>query len=641
MAQLHIGLDLGGDTLKIAFAYEDRGFIRYGKFSNKSRLTQIAFPALAYYDQANAKWFFGDQIGKQSESFITIVKIKNLISLLSINSDRNVWERNKAYYYNGDQFPKFNFPARRKIFDNYQEMIESGRTFAVEGCTPQSVCEDFFDYAKSLVEERKKELESYTNLTFNEIKVAVVHPSSVGDEYVHELSMLIEKSFGSMPTKILSTNKALAMNAIHRNMVAPNEDFLVFDMGEEDIAVVRAGILKGNVIIDGVEGHSDPLPIGGIDVDEAIITYLEKSISERETLGSPSCGQEGHICESGVYGKQYLLMKDIKKAKVIFSKNVDGEYFPNGVPVTFCWDLCIQRRITKEDLRKSIGVTDKTGVAQQIVDYIIGELKLPINHDIRKIFISGGLTETYSLLEYIKQELSALPNHVEVCTFDDNRNIGNDFTILSYEDSVFAPSVGGAIVSLKNIDIKTVTSLSYATWVYDSNVKVLDIFVDRGTPIEAGDVFTTTINLRGWGVPSDEEMYSTYVTREKIKQNRYNGKWSFSQGGQVIIGEPGSASRMKACSDIGLHVVTGGKRGQIYFKYRGRRVYVSRDYKIVAEEGIRVDKNGRATPIIRNVSPDSYVMIASSATSTNYERVRASMLEICTEGLNVIDITNE
>lgn len=639
--KLHIGLDLGGDTLKIAFAYENGGIIKYGKFSNKSLITQIAFPALAYYDESDRNWYYGDQIGKQSESFITIVKIKNLIALLSVRSKKRTWEKNKAYYYKGNEFPKFNFPARKEVYDDYKEMVDEGRTFKVAKSTPHSVCQSFFNYVKEVVVNRKSDLEKQLGFIFGDVEIAAVYPSSVGDEYVSELSELINNSFGKYPFKVLSANKALAMYAVHRNMVKKGEDFLVFDMGEETISVVRAGISGDNVIIDGVEGHNDPLHIGGVDVDEAIINYLEKGISERETLGTPTSGEDGHICESGVYGKQYLLMKDVKKAKVIFSKTYENGYFENGVPITFSRDLCIQRRITKDDLRKSVGITANSGVAKEIADYVVSEIKRPINRDIKKIFISGGLTETYSLLDFIKSSVYAASKKVEVCTFDDNVCSGNDFTILSYEDSVFAPSVGGAIVSLKDIDIKTVTSLSYATWVYDQNVKVLDIFVDRGTPINEGDLFTTTINLRRWGVPDNEEMFSTFVTSKEIKKRSSSNNWTYSGGGMFVIGEPGSPARKKATSDIGLRTVTGGKRGQIYFKYRGNKVYVSSEYKIIAKEGIKVDKNGRATPIIKNVSGVDYVLITTNPNVGRFERARACDIEICTEGLNVINVTNE
>ena len=109
--------------------------------------------------------------------------------------------------------------------------------------------------------------------------------------------------------------------------------------------------------------------------------------------------------------------------------------------------------LTKADFKKCIGVTDNDGGAKRILTYIYDEIKKPVNHDIKKIFLSGGLVETYSLLDYIKTSISKDFSRIKVCTFEDNIKKGNDFSILAYEDSVFSPSIGGAIASLKNIEI--------------------------------------------------------------------------------------------------------------------------------------------------------------------------------------------
>jgi len=78
-----IGLDLGSDTMKIAYAYTADGAERSGKIScGDTSLTAI--PAVAYFDAENDKWYFGEQVDKAAEeSFITVVKIKRLLSLLS------------------------------------------------------------------------------------------------------------------------------------------------------------------------------------------------------------------------------------------------------------------------------------------------------------------------------------------------------------------------------------------------------------------------------------------------------------------------------------------------------------------------------------------------------------------------------
>ncbi len=642
MQKIHIALDLGGDSLKIAFAYNDNGNIRYGKLSNKSKLTQVAIPSLAYYDIDAQKWFFGHEIGKQSESFLTVVKVKDLISLLvdneALSADADV---NATYYRKNNHFPKFYFPSRRKMMEDFGEMVNKGMTFIVNGSTPETVCLNYFRYVYALVKERLTALQRALKVVFDEICVAIVHPSNVGDEYLNELTSIIRQTFGVNPTKVLSTNKSLAMNALIRNMVKNGDEFLVFDMGEESINVVRAGVVNGSVAIYGLEGHSYPLEIGGNDIDEAIFNYIENTITSRETIGTPSVGAQGHITESSVYDKQYLLMKDIKKAKVIFSKQVDDtEYFKDGVPVTLVRDLVIQRNLTSENVKESIGVSNNNGVARQILDYVVKELSLPINHDINKILLSGGLVETYSLLGYLKENLSKRFSKLQVLSFDDNVKSSSEYAILSYEDSVYAPAVGGAIISLNDIQIKTITSLSYATWVYNGDYKVLDIFVSRGTEFKDGSIFTTNIRLRNEGVPKNEEMFSTYITMDDVKKYGYERCWPITSDKMFVIGEPGTQSRRHAQRLIDLKVVSGGVNGKIYFTHNNHQCKLMPGSFITAKEGVIVDKNGRATPIIYNTTGPKYVEI-QYLNSSMVHHVKATDIKICTNGLKTIMVSND
>lgn len=630
---LNIGLDLGGDTIKIAFAIEGGNSVVYGKFSGNSKLTQIAIPAIGYYDTDKEKWYYGDQIPKQSSSFLTVVKIKNLITLLAKQED-DIWETNKRYYYEGHQFPKFFFPARRKMLDDFDYMVEKGMTFTCERFTPQEVCLEFFDYIKQLIDQRRQELNNVWNEDFDSYRIAIVHPSSVGKEYINELSYLIESTIGVKPFKVLNSTKALSMYAFHRGIVGNGESFLVFDMGEEDISVTRAGFLHNQIFVDGVEGHNEPLALGGIDVDQAIVEYIYDSISERETLGSPSAGKKGHIFERGVYGKQYLLMKDVKKAKVILGKPLrEDSVFNEGVPITLSWDLFVQRRFTKEDFKKSIGSQTNSGVAQKICDYIIDEVTRPINHDVKKVMLSGGLAETYSLIDYVKQKLAEEKIKVEIITFDDYCYEGDCFKILSYEDSVFAPAIGGAIVSLKDIVIKTILSLSYATWVYVDRVKCLSIFAERGEIIDGGREFVEAYTVSDEGT-LQEELFSTHITKEDIVANRYNGVWKYTQSGWLIIGDDGSRERKHAEKTFALKTVSGSKKAKIVFKHDGRTCRVLNNEKVKFEEGISVDPNGVATPIIRNVSPrERIVPICYLDGSTRLRHVSARSIEVTPIGL--------
>ena len=79
---LNICFDLGNDTLKIVYAYKEGRGIHFGKF-NSAAINQSAIPSNAYYDEDNNKWYFGNEIDVvNTESFITVVKIKQLLLLL-------------------------------------------------------------------------------------------------------------------------------------------------------------------------------------------------------------------------------------------------------------------------------------------------------------------------------------------------------------------------------------------------------------------------------------------------------------------------------------------------------------------------------------------------------------------------------
>ncbi len=654
--KLHIGLDLGGDTIKISYATEKGGKVVYGKITEKGVGSQIAIPALAYYDEQNAKWYFGNDLNKYGfESFITVVKIKSLLSLLT-KPDKPVikpsadgspipaakkkeakrewqrrlaeWESNVAYYNKESYFPKFFFPVERAFLSNYQKMVEDEMTFSAPGHTPKSVCEAFFKYVKGIVDSRKAELEGELGFTISGYEVAFVHPAKTGDEFLEEGGRLIELAFGVKPSKVISSNKALALYAQHRGDVKSGESFLVFDMGEESLSVVQATLFGDQVAIDGVEGHSEPTEIGGNDIDRAIVHFLEDKIANRETAGTPSAGNKGHLVEGSVYSKRYLLMKEVKRAKVIFSKPLrKGSIFESGVPVTFRCELDVTSEITKDEVKSCIGVQRGNGIACKIVDYIFRELTLPINKRVKKIFLSGGLVETYSLLDFIKSELAQEKRKVEVISFDDGRTTGSEFTILSHEDSVFAPSIGGAIVAFKNITINTVLSLSYGTWAmgryipatdrdlnFGKDGKYLSIFANRGDVIGPNGTKYLTKNpfvLGGSGV-TREEMFSLLETDADIQaacsdpKNYEDTAWEYcetSEGKHLVIGNPQDEKRKVLMKTVGLTRVAGGEKGRIYMMYGDKYLRLKNDKdKISIKEGVFFDKNGVAKPIIENVT---------------------------------------
>lgn len=664
--RVDIGLDLGNDTLKIAYALKTGDdAVEYGKFSVSDSLSVVAVPAIAYYDTDAHKWLYADEVDRSGNtSFVTVVKIKNLISMLHYNGNAEITASNSKFYRTKDQFPKFYFPVRKKVLADFKEMVRLDRTFTAQSYTPQTVCEGFFAYVAKKSFKRLRELAEARGINEEiETRIAVVYPPKVGEEYINELKRICALTFDKPINSALTSTKALGMFAYKRGAIRSNENALVFDMGDEDISVARVGIVKnagkssgrfeslirgGNkdtIVVDGADGHSDPFALGGQNVDERIEAYIERAISRCETMGTPSAGSDGHIAERGLHSKQYLFMKDIKKAKVILSRELSSRsLFKDGVPVTVARSVMIQRKVTRDMLKNCVG-TDGTGegegIARDIADYIINEIKLPVNRGVSKIFLSGGLTETYSLLEYIKSRISSDPETrgIAVMTFDDDRTLddmspvstadgvhapmtGDMFTVLSHEDSVYAPAVGGAIVSVLDLKVPTALSLTYGTWGYKEGRKVFIPFVERGAQLDESKPTTfPTSPFKTSGVRvDDEEIYACALSYDDIAQKTVSGidYYEVSESADprsprkayMLVGEiSGDASlvatREKCQRIAGLRTVAGGSGSGIVYLYNDRRVELldpQKTTKVRFREGIKVTPDGRATPFIENAS---------------------------------------
>ena len=81
---LDITVDLGGDSLKLAYGYVDKnGDAVLGKIAEEGYKTQIGIPAVAFLSKKSRKWLYGYQVDESCElDFTTVVRIKGLFSLL-------------------------------------------------------------------------------------------------------------------------------------------------------------------------------------------------------------------------------------------------------------------------------------------------------------------------------------------------------------------------------------------------------------------------------------------------------------------------------------------------------------------------------------------------------------------------------
>lgn len=643
-SKLHLCFDLGGDTLKVSYAFKLGKTINYGKLAGKGN---ESFPAVAYYDRDENKWLYADEVGRKNiQSYITLVKIKTLIKFLQKNNNRKILAKNGVYYREKNVFPKFYFPEKKKLLDDVSKSEESGMTFVANGFTPQKVCEGFFAYICKEIRDSIASLEKAKAIQFSSIVITIVYPFNIGVEYVTELKRLIGNAFGIAISAAISSPKALSLFAYHRGQMNMDDKVLVFDMGEEQLSVVKASRYSSGLALDCVDGHNLPLDIGGINIDEAIADYLEKSIERRETIGTPSYGDVGHVNESGSYAMQYQLMKEIKCAKKYFSSDVDGDYWKRyGVPIRLYRETVICRRLTLDDFENSIGLkgedADKSVVAK-IIKYIVRELKRPINQDVTKIFFAGGLAETYGLLELIVRRLRRYNKELTILTFDDFNVCQDGYSILSHEDSAYASATGGAVVSLCAYKTNTVFSVSYGTWVYRRTHqelgKILSIFVERGE-CAVTDRYgcckkLTKSTYTGDGVGEEikfEMIFSVNVTSQEIidgsgaiaelsneERRKYYFKGSSEESAAIRIGneryEFGEKSKLSAneCELVdaretakkvlGLKVLSGGKDSAIWFYYmlNGQRVRIGIQKGIYFKEGIIIDADGRAMPYIEN-----------------------------------------
>ena len=646
---LDVVIDLGSDSLKIAYGYKlpRSSKVFLGKFAGDNLDTQIGIPAVAFLSPATKTWLFGNQVEASGESdFTTVVRIKSLMSLLARIPDKAVWKSNEEYYFRKRRFPKFYLPKDKQDMEAFAKMEETNRTFD-GGKTPQAVCEEFFLYVAGIVAQGVRELQEKKELNFLETHYSVVYPSKVGSEYVSELVRIVEKTFRTKVSKSLSSVKALGMYAFHNGMVANGERFLVFDIGEEYVSVAKGWFTNGQMYIDGQEGHKTPAELGGTKIDEAMREYLESSIVERETFVTPSYGQTGHINEGCMDSKKYQLLKDLKSAKRILSSPIsDDELYEKGVPLLICRDTYVQRFFTKKELTQCLGILNKsqTGAAWELAKYIDEEVSEKINDDVQKVFIAGGVIETYSLDGFIKSLLQKSNPSKTVLTFDDEQGLDEDGALKIYanESSVYAAVLGGSVVAVNNLEIKTVLSLSYGTWAYvgGTEPKVFSQFANKGQELNANKP-TKFYNASTYSyqvVPfhdkesrfegiEEDEIFSTIVTKEDILAGRESGK-TVSSGGKTYrleykldfngkrhlsVGNEKSSYRIAAEQIFKLKSVV---KSDIWFYHGGRRVRIRKclydtaaNRQVLFKEGIVVDTSGVAEPIVENVSESFNVTI--------------------------------
>ena len=625
---LNLSIDLGSDSLKIAYAYKIYSQVYYGKLtlSSDSKKINSIIPAIALYNTASSSWIFANDAEENSSSdFSFIVKIKDLLALLQFNEDTKIYSSNMKYYKYATIFPKFYFPNPPKISEknlldfSYKE--KNDMTFDGK-ITPQTLCENFFKYIAQIVLEKINIMGHAQDIEFDNIKIVQIFSPNDTEPYIDEISRLITLSFGKSPLKKLNSTRALCVLADYQKKLPDGEDILVFDMGEKKISssTTRAGSSGSKrIIVDGVDGHREPLPNGGSDFDLIVAQKLIETINNVETTGYPSRGKEGFKSNSVLHSKEYLLLQNIKTTKMIFSMAKDEYNYYNTLPISIERETHIQTMISLDMFQSWIGIKGNNGVARNIVDYIYDELSRKINKKVNTVFLAGGLIETIGLLDYINTQINKKMNRrISFRTFDlsFSQNNINYYPIEEFEDSTYSIALGGAIFLLENYKIDVCLPLTYGTWAYgSSDLKLLRVFKDEnGKEMYKGDIIPQTNKLLELGVfefnthapecIEGEEFYSLNIT-EKELANRFGRSTMYFNNQYLIVGEPKSKERTAVEEFFDIKTVSGNtndinRSSKIVYFYNNRQIKFLDALTIYFDEGVTLDKNGKMTPFIRN-----------------------------------------
>lgn len=644
---IDVAIDLGSSSLKIAFSYVDgKGKVHFGKLTDSQSTSEMGVPAIAFFDDKSGKWLFGSQVSNAlAKDFSTVVGIKSMISLLS--------QKNDAKYYTDNKFPKFYLPGERKDINSFDDILEQERFFTNKS-TPKQVCEEFFDYVADFVKKEIREFEKSESITFKNLRVSLVYPSHIGAVYIKELTRLAEKSFSTKVYKSLSAVKALGILASIRGLIGNGEKFLVFDIGEEYIAVAKTWVTDGQPYLDGADGHKGAEKIGGIDIDKAICDFVEEKIRDRETIFTDSAGKLGHVYEICTDSQKYRFLKEIKKAKHILS----GNFSLDSVMLYIMRECIACKEITVAEVEKIIGVNDddEISVANQLYEYIFSEAMQVKNNDVTKIILAGGVAGTLGLDRYLKRRLNAAVAdsgadraRFEIVRFNGDHKEKWDskqYLVSAEESSSYAPALGGAIVAAKEIDIKIMLTKSYGT-VTAQRIElnggrheekyVLSIFADKGSelkhlePTRFVSSFRYPISYSEFSenlddADSKDEIVSTNISEKDI-QSRLHERVNSSDKKGFVYGKFPSKSISRQMVEVGNSMVddttgeeknpvrkmfnelTEGKTeiySSIHIFHNGKRVRIKLakrpesgdSIEIGFYQGILVDPDGFANVII-------------------------------------------
>lgn len=573
--KIYFGVDLGSDSLKISFAFEEsKEKLVTGKLALNPFHDRIS--ACAYYDQDANKWYFADEIDRIINRYChNIVKIKDLILLLE--------DPLTNYLYYSEIFPKFSVKSR--AFSDAVVNGDDSKYFVSGGYSPKYICELFFEYAsRTFIAKAIEALKvKYPHVDFGEKPPAIViYPTrtKADSPFTKELTRLVDSTVFKTH-RTVSVPKAVGLTSFYYGLFTGNS--LIADIGESDMSLVKA---KGGP--GGIEVEGDPIfeIVGGRDFDTALNNrVVYESRSGRIEFGAIDASSS--VREDQTILQEFNQTMRAKSAKEALSLNI---YKDSGVIVEYESDVKVHINITREKFIQA---------SQSVYDRICSVILAAMNkNQVNTVILSGGAIFTVGLVDMLNAEISKFGGII--ITLDSKDSTDHSIYNADAERSMFAPSIGGAILGTDVIKMQTVTALSYGTDAIRNNTKHLSIFLKRGTVIPENGIKKSDIYYtRGYTNILSGEIYSTFMPND------------------FEIGLPGSNQRKFAIANYGLRLISG--EGKIVFSSQ-----VPPGYPV--EMGVIVDIDGNAVPFVSKVPSTkdnvqvSFMGLDKFSISTNFKK---------------------
>ena len=599
---ISVSIDLGSDTTKAAYSYlNEKGNYVFELMFEKG----AGIPSMAYYDTEKSSWIFDKReiLQRAQSSFCYLVKVKELLDLFFTRAEDNL--------YTSNYFKKFYYPPKES--ESYADAVRNDRCF-VAADTPREVCALFVKHCVGKIE--KEIVDRFGDVA---IRYVVVYPANAPKDYIKELvGFVTDAATMTEDVYIISAPRAVGISAKEYGVLSKEKNVLLFNIGEEEISVVKMFFDKSNISVYSADGHSSPAKIGGRDFDLALASHLFERSAGINAFGDLDAGQE---VEKGIFFDQFRMQEGIKAGKKVFSNG--GAYQRlGGFVFSIYREMITSVKVVREEYRECC-----TPVYQKIWEYVREELTSGDNADVDAIIFSGGAADTYGLDKYVEAKMKGEFPKVSFLDFSPaNDIIGYDDLLCEAKDTV---PIGAALYGAGKYRFKLLTTFAYGTYKGAKNEKdcAFDQFVKKGEEIDLEGKLDFKIEMMAQnalaGKPkiydgkclifneyykctSDPSYDSANPMHEFVFDRGYRPSKEFKTkdtAGELTF--PGIFWRNGVSSAVTFKRI--GCYLMIYTfpkDFKGdREVY---GHGVRFKEGFEIDFEGRVTPIVKNVSEQHY-----------------------------------